>query len=72
MVADKKFQSALDNGTEYQPEQALGEMLFFDWLRRNGFETIPTNGQANGVGPDFQAMKNGITIWFEVVTPQPA
>ncbi|MBA9947890.1 hypothetical protein D7207_30550 [Burkholderia cepacia] len=71
MVADRKFQSALDNGKEYQPEQALGEMLFFDWLRHNGFEAIPTNGQANGVGPDFQAMKNGIKVWFEVVTPQP-
>jgi hypothetical protein len=66
-LADPKFDDQILNGTRKQYEQALAEMLFFDRLRREGFALSPTNG----MGPDFKAVKNGVTVWFEVVTPEP-
>jgi hypothetical protein len=64
-VSDPDFEGRLRRATGRQYEQRLGEMLFFDRLRREGFDLTTTNGE----GPDFRATKNGTTVWFEVVTP---
>lgn len=65
-MSDSTFAKQLygTNGRQY--EQRLGEMLFFHRLQCEGFAFMPTNG----VGPDFCAVKEGVTIWFEVITPE--
>ncbi|WP_157663615.1 hypothetical protein [Burkholderia ubonensis] len=66
-ISDPSFEDKIHNGTGRQYEQCLAEMLFFDRLRRERFNLTPVGG----AGPDFKASKNGVTVWFEVVTPEP-
>ena len=51
---------------EQQYHQRLGELIVADRLLRDGFEL-----SSKDFGPDFKATKNGKTVWFEVVTPNP-
>lgn len=64
--SDSKFitQITTENGLQY--EQALGELLFYDILKKNHFNFYKNSGK----GPDFKVNKKGLTIWCEIITPQ--
>lgn len=61
---DTQFDTAIL--LEQQYHQRLGELIVADRLLRDGFEL-----SSKDFGPDFKATKNGKTVWFEVVTPNP-
>jgi len=61
---DTHFDSAILMEEEYH--QRLSEIIVSDRLLRDGFELSSKDS-----GPDFKATKNGNTVWFEVVTPNP-
>lgn len=64
--SDPKFISQVLNGKNRQYEQAMGEMLFWDVLKKHSFKLCSNNGE----GPDFHFMLNGLDIYCEVVTPE--
>lgn len=66
-LADSKFDSQLelDDGS-YSYHHAMSEMLLSNRLIRDGFILSSSDS-----GPDFKAIKNDKTYWFEVITPEP-
>lgn len=64
--ADPHFESEILSKDGCQYQQRLAEMLFFDGLRRGNFEP-----SSQKVGPDFLIVKDGVRIWFELITPEP-
>lgn len=64
--ADPHFESEILSKHGCQYEQRLAEMLFFDGLRRSNFEPL-----SQKEGPDFLIEKDGVRIWFELITPEP-
>lgn len=65
-LLDREFEKQILIRKNFQYEQRLSEVLVFDYLRNNGFSLSSGN-----YGPDFKAVKNGTTYWFEVITPAP-
>ena len=63
---DSKFKSQINSEQDNQYEQALGEMLFYHMLKKNGFKFL----EHKNSGPDFYIEKDNIRIWCEVITPQ--
>ncbi|SFV60997.1 hypothetical protein MNB_SV-8-1157 [hydrothermal vent metagenome] len=64
--SDPKFSTQITTKNGLQYEQALGELLFYDILKKNHFNFEKNSGK----GPDFKVNKKGMTIWCEVITPQ--
>lgn len=66
-LADKNFEEQLASKNDYRYHQRMSEALLYDRLKREGFIlSTPRNG-----GPDLKGVKNGITTWFELITPEP-
>ncbi|MFW2607630.1 hypothetical protein [Aliarcobacter butzleri] len=63
---DSKFKSQINSEQDNQYEQALGEMLFYNLLKKNGFKFL----EHKDSGPDFYIEKDKVRIWCEVITPQ--
>lgn len=61
---DTQFDTAILLDEHYH--QRLSEIIVAHRLSRDGFEL-----SSKDFGPDFKATKNGQTVWFEVVTPNP-
>lgn len=61
---DSNFDKEILNKEQYH--QRLSEIIVSDRLLRDGFEL-----SSKDYGPDFKATKNGKTVWFEVITPDP-
>ncbi|MFW1645698.1 hypothetical protein [Acinetobacter guillouiae] len=60
---DNQFKTAILSEDQYH--QRLSEFIVADRLKREGFTL-----SSKDYGPDFKAIKNGQTIWFEVITPK--
>lgn len=63
---DPQFSQELASGNPHKHHQRLAEMLLAKYLWDNGF-TLSSACE----GPDFKASKGGITVWIELVTPEP-
>lgn len=63
---DPQFSQKLARGKPHEHHQRLAEMLLAKYLWDNGF-TLSSARE----GPDFKASKGGITVWIELVTPEP-
>lgn len=66
-LKDDHFNTEIMSPNKGCYEHRLAEMLFYDRLRRMGFENIRSNND----GPDFYASKKNTNFCFEVVTPTP-
>ena len=65
-LADNHFDQHLLSGSAIQAEARMGELLLAMLLWRSGFTLSSANA-----GPDFRGAKDGLTICFEVITPEP-
>ena len=65
-LADRHFDEHLLSDSAIQSEARMGELLFAMLLWQSGFTLSSANA-----GPDFRAAKDGLTICFEVITPEP-
>lgn len=63
---DDHFDSEILSGDEAKYHHRMSEILVSDRLLRDGFELSSADK-----GPDFKAVKDDNTIWFEVITPTP-
>lgn len=65
-LADREFDKRLLSDSSAQSEARMGELLFAMLLWQSDFALSSANS-----GPDFRATKDGLTICFEVITPEP-
>ncbi|WP_426701542.1 hypothetical protein ACPPVV_00570 [Rhodanobacter sp. Col0626] len=65
-LADRHFDEHLLSDSTFQSEARMGELLFAMLLWQSDFTLSSANA-----GPDFRAAKEGLTICFEVITPEP-
>lgn len=65
-LADRHFDEHLLSDSSFQSEARMGELLFAMLLWQSDFTLSSANA-----GPDFRAAKDGLTICFEVITPEP-
>ncbi|MEW5836709.1 MAG: hypothetical protein AB1832_16730 [Pseudomonadota bacterium] len=65
-LADREFDKHLLSDSTAQSEARMGELLFAMLLWQSDFALSSANS-----GPDFRATKDGLTICFEVITPEP-
>ncbi len=65
-LADPHFSQRLATGGDSEHQQRLAEMLLAKHLLDHGFTLASTH-----TGPDFKATKDDISVWIELVTPEP-
>lgn len=65
-LADPHFSRLLARGSHAEHHQRLAEMLLAKYLWVDGFSLTSASA-----GPDFNAAKNGHSVWIELVTPEP-
>ena len=65
-LADRHFDRQLIGPDDDVFQQRLSELLMASWLWKDGFTL-----SSKSVGPDFRAVKNGMTTWIELITPKP-
>lgn len=65
-LADPHFSRLLARGSQVEHHQRLAEMLLAKHLWDDGFSLTSASA-----GPDFNAAKNGHSVWIELVTPEP-
>ncbi|MCE4305497.1 MULTISPECIES: hypothetical protein [Xanthomonas] len=65
-LADPQFPQILALGNENEHQQRMAEMLLAKHLWDHGF-TLTSSRE----GPDFRARKDNVSVWIELVTPEP-
>jgi hypothetical protein len=67
-LVERKFEAAIEAGSDPEYSQNLAEMLVAYRLHQAGF-TLKRSSRKGG--PDFIATKDSVTVQVEVITPQP-
>jgi len=68
-LSERKFEAAIETGQDPEYPQNLSEMLVAYRLHQAGFALKRSSSRKGG--PDFIAVKDGVKIQVEVITPQP-